>query len=112
MVRGCAQWREMGLAEPIKVLGATAEYRGEQDRIGQFIAEQCECSAQHVVEQSLLYQTYQRWTQMNGYHFLGNGKFRKQLLKAMRGKVTVGRITAGPQKGNATYEGIKYRTLQ
>ena len=111
MVRGCAEWREKGLAAPDKVLGATAEYREEQDRVGLFIAEQCECGAQCSQEQSSLYQQYQSWTRTNGYYPMGNGKFRKQLLKAMRGRVTVGRTTSGPRKNVASYQGIKTRAV-
>jgi putative DNA primase/helicase len=111
MVRGCAEWRKKGLAEPSKVLSATAEYREEQDRIGQFIAEQCECGPGHSDEQSVLYHQYQMWTETNGYYPIGSGKFRKQILKATRGKVKVGRITTGPRKNIASYEGIKPRMV-
>jgi putative DNA primase/helicase len=111
MIRGCGEWREKGLAEPSKVLGATAEYRQEQDRIAQFLAEECECDPQSSVSQASLYRIYKDWTGHNGYHPFGVGKFRTALLKAMRGKVIVGRTTSGPAKGCAEFRGIKDRTL-
>lgn len=106
MVRGCAKWLEQGLAEPDKVRGATEAYREEQDRIGQFVAEQCQYGAQMSIEQSDLYRKYSNWAFLNGYRPMGSGKFRKQLLKVTRGKVTAGRTTIGKRKNIATYQGM------
>ena len=106
MVRGCAQWQNMGLAEPKKVVAATDVYREEQDRIGQFFAEHYVYDVQGTTEQATVYQTYQIWMRENGYYSLGKSKFQKQFLKAARGKVTLGRTKAMPRKNIATYVGI------
>ena len=107
MVRGCTEWREKGLAPPQIVQGATATYREEQNRIGQFVAEQCELGAAHTELQADVYEQYQNWTRQNGYHPMGRGKFQKQLLKTTRGKVTAGRTTSGPRKNIAAFHGIR-----
>ena len=106
MVRGCLAWQADGLAEPAKVRGATEAYREEQDRMGQFIAERCVYGTQQSVEQAQLYREYKNWMQDNGYYPMGSGKFRKQLLKLARGKVTASRSTTGPRKNVAVYQGI------
>ncbi len=106
MIRGCLEWQKIGLAEPAKVRGATDVYREEQDRIGQFVAEEAEVGSGKCVLQSDLYLAYRQWCSRNGYHQMGHAKFRKQLLKALKGKVTAGRTTSGPKKNVATYVGI------
>lgn len=107
LVRGCAEWRRLGLAETDTVRAATGEYREEQDRIGQFVAEHCEYDAQQSIEQTTLYSRYKGWAAQNGYYPMGSGKFRKQFLKAARGKVTVGRTTTGTRKNVAAFQGVR-----
>ena len=106
MVRGCIEWQRQGLAPPTKVRGATDSYREEQDRMGQFVADHCEYKEGHQVEQAVIYKQYQYWCSNNGYHPMGSNKFRKQLLKLARGKVTVSRISVGTRKNIASYVGI------
>ena len=42
LVRGCLAWQKEGEQPPKAVLAATEEYREEQDKVGQFLAERCE----------------------------------------------------------------------
>ena len=40
-VAGCQAWQEKRLTDPDEVTKATADYRGEMDIIGQFLADCC-----------------------------------------------------------------------
>ena len=106
MVRGCTQWRDIGLAEPKTVVAATEGYREEQDRIGQFFDENYVYDSKKTIEQASVYQTYKTWTQESGYYPLGKNKFQKQFLKMTKGRVTAARSTTGPRRNVATYVGI------
>lgn len=109
MVRGCLEWRKDGLNPPEKIIAATASYRDEQDRIRQFIEDRLELKIGAELERALLYQAYDRWAKANGYHPLGIGKFNKQLLKACRGKVEMGKSTTGPRKNHSIFKGVKFK---
>src|SRR5208282_5449458 len=41
MVEGCQEWQKHGLGTPEVVMVATAEYRSEQDRLAQFLEQEC-----------------------------------------------------------------------
>jgi putative DNA primase/helicase len=41
-VAGCLAWQQRGLHEPAAVLDATADYRAEQDTLGEFIQQCCQ----------------------------------------------------------------------
>jgi putative DNA primase/helicase len=65
-VRGCVAWRTQALDPPKEVIGATTEYRAEQDILGDFIAEMCDEVADHVESAKNLYDAYRRWCDGNG----------------------------------------------
>lgn len=56
---GYADWRALGLGEPEAVSRATAEYRGESDALGRFLAERCMNHGQ--VRSSELFAEWQKW---------------------------------------------------
>jgi putative DNA primase/helicase len=41
-LRGCADWRRMGLAAPSRVMDAVKLYRQESDTVARFVSEECE----------------------------------------------------------------------
>lgn len=68
-VRGCLAWQKDGLNPPASVTRATEEYRGNQDTIGQFLAECCILGEEHRVTSNLLFRTYTRWAAAHGHKF-------------------------------------------
>jgi putative DNA primase/helicase len=63
-IEGCLEWQKTGLGTPRIVIDATAEYREEEDEIGEFIAE-C-CVREGKVERSKLYEVYRYWAESAG----------------------------------------------
>lgn len=109
MVRGCMDWQKVGLNPPPKVIAATDSYRDEQDRLGQFIDEECEFNPSQSTERSYAYQCYSNWSVRNGYYALGIGRFHKLLLKAGKGKIADGKSTSGPRKNVSIFKGLSIR---
>lgn len=65
-IAGCLVWQEHGLIAPSVVRNATAEYRGEEDLLGQFLKERTqECPGVQVPKKAL-YEQYCRWCQEEG----------------------------------------------
>jgi putative DNA primase/helicase len=63
-IKGCLEWQKNGLAAPRVVLDATAEYRDEEDELGDFIAERCIPGGQ--VNRKQLYDAYHGWAEAGG----------------------------------------------
>jgi P4 family phage/plasmid primase-like protien len=67
MVRGCLAWQRDGMQTPGAVVTATAEYRSEQDVIGNFLAECCKTDQKLFrCKASALYQRFRSWVQGTG----------------------------------------------
>jgi putative DNA primase/helicase len=66
LVRGCLDWQRHGLGAPQAVAGATAEYREEQDLVGQFLAERCVTGSEYRAKSSDLYAAFQRYVEAAG----------------------------------------------
>lgn len=95
---GLAQWRDMGLAEPDAVRAATAEYRAEQDTIGQFLDECCAVADHCEVTTQELYRAYKTW----------GGECTQRLFSDRlieRGFENV-RFTFGTNKGRKGWRGV------
>jgi len=65
-IRGCQQWREIGLAAPDEVRAATKAYRADMDVIGDFIDGACIVAANASVPAKALYDAFQAWAESNG----------------------------------------------
>jgi putative DNA primase/helicase len=65
-IEGCLDWQRNGLGVPQVVKDATAEYRAEQDILGDFLAEKCVKDPQAWVPSGLLYKAYTGWCEDNG----------------------------------------------
>ena len=79
VVEGHRQWREQGLNPPRAVLEATAAWRGEEDTVGTFVAECCECSPSASVENGALYEAYVLWCREHHHKPVGTQKFKPRL---------------------------------
>jgi len=66
-LRGFFEWKKHGLNPPAKVTEATAEYRENEDSIGQFILERCFIKESAVVKAGDLYQDYKKWCESMGF---------------------------------------------
>lgn len=89
---GLHQWmqasaggKRRGLPRCAAVDNATAEYRGEQDRLKQFLEDCTEPAPGYTVQAGILYQVYRRWCEENGerYPLTGN-KFGREVAKVMQ----------------------------
>ena len=63
---GCLEWQRTGLDPPREVRAATADYRGEQDVLGVFIAERCELNGNSSASASAIYGSYKNWAEATG----------------------------------------------
>lgn len=68
LVEGAIQWHREGLIRPPRVTEATKEYRGEQDRVLQFLTERVEIEDRrgNVVSQAEMYEAYTDWCKAAG----------------------------------------------
>lgn len=90
-LEGLCQWmqsssggKRRGLPHCAAVDSATAEYRGEQDRLKQFLDDCTEAAPGYTIQAGLLYQVYRKWCEENGerYPLTGN-KFGREIAKAL-----------------------------
>jgi putative DNA primase/helicase len=65
-VRGCLAWQAQGLEPPAIIETATAQYRAEQDPLGDFYDECCVFAPDAWVASGALYETYIEWTKRTG----------------------------------------------
>ena len=61
LVDGYAGWREHGLDDPEEVTRATAQWRGESDALGRFVAERCLVSKAARVRSAELFAAWCDW---------------------------------------------------
>jgi putative DNA primase/helicase len=130
LVRGAVAWAQDGLRQPDAVQTATATYRGEQDRVGQFLLECCDVALEgapgsvswaaagggHVWFEPLtngmggLYFAYSGWCKESGFYALSKKRFTEELKRARpllhfsEGKVAV---SDGPRRKILRIEGLK-----
>lgn len=89
---GLRQWmqassggKRRGLPHCKAVDSATAEYRGEQDRLKQFLEDCTEPAPGYTVQAGILYQTYRAWCEENGERFpLTGTKFGREVSKTLQ----------------------------
>jgi putative DNA primase/helicase len=65
LVAGYRAWRQDGLAEPQRVLDATAAYRAESDTLARFLADRC-IAGHGTVGSTELYKAWQHWCEEQG----------------------------------------------
>jgi putative DNA primase/helicase len=80
-VRGCLDWRRDGLNPPDDVVAATAEYRADQDILGDFLASECMVNPSLFARASALYQRYRKWTEGSGEQAVNQRAFGKALVE-------------------------------
>jgi putative DNA primase/helicase len=80
-VRGCLDWQSDGLGEPSEVQTATADYRAEQDTLGDFIAERCVIGSEYRARAGALYKTYREWCDESGEHPQTQRRFGQRMTE-------------------------------
>lgn len=76
--------RRRGLPPCAAVDAATAEYRGEQDRLKQFLDDCLMQLPGYTVQASVLYQVYRKWCEENGERYpLSGNKFGREISKVL-----------------------------
>lgn len=60
-VRGCLEWRRVGLGIPASVTDATTAYRQSQDHLGRFLDDHCVVAETAYVTSGDLRAVYERW---------------------------------------------------
>jgi putative DNA primase/helicase len=104
-VEGLAKYQEHGLQEPDTISKATAEYREEQDVLGQFLSAKCVRGPEHSIQARGFYRCYQTWANSNGeYYVLNERQFSQALaergfrkVKQNKGAIWKGITTGEPQ---------------
>jgi len=77
-IKGCMDWQREGLAAPSEVIAATAEYRKEQDILGDFFDNCVDIEPSASCPVKVLYETYGAYCEANGESMkerLGKKKF-------------------------------------
>ena len=85
-VRGCLAWQRDGLGEPAQVTAATAEYRIEQDTLGEFFEQKCIIDPRAKVTRALLYSAYEAWAQAAHERFWLK---KRDFFERIRGRLDV-----------------------
>ena len=99
-ITGHSEWRRIGLGMPEIVRNATAEYREEEDELGEFISEVC--LLEESIERKVLYGAFQTWVATRGIKFPMTQKAFAKRLRA-RG------IDDGGKSGERRWKGITLR---
>lgn len=80
-VRGAVEWYRTGLATPDAVLLDTFDYRLQQDRIAEFLADRCVIGRDYRVQARDLYQAYCRWMAEGSETPLSNRVFGEKMKR-------------------------------
>lgn len=78
-LEGLRWWRKDGLKIPQSVRAAGDTYRDEQDIIGLWIEESCECGPSYSVAKANLYEDYKQWCWRNGHAPMSQSKLTRRL---------------------------------
>ena len=80
-VRGCLAWQQQGLGEPQAVSSATADYRADEDILGNFIEEACVVEQGVRARSSDLYEAYKEYTRQLGEEAVSRRRFGEELTE-------------------------------
>lgn len=85
LVEGAVEWYRDGLNPPDIVLEASKDYQSEQDRVLLFVNECCDTGREYreciTVGRDRLYDTYKKWCEDSGYHYLAKKKLQDEITR-------------------------------
>jgi putative DNA primase/helicase len=79
MLAGCDAYQQEGLGVPEAVQAATASYRAEMNRLGDFLSDCCELVPGASARVGDLYQTYKYWCEKGNEEALSQTAFGREL---------------------------------
>jgi putative DNA primase/helicase len=80
-VEGCVEWQQKKLSAPEAVLTATAEYKREQDVLGQFFEESLVFESEGRIGRKKLRELYEDWCKELGHQPVGARRLAEGLRK-------------------------------
>jgi putative DNA primase/helicase len=81
LVRGFLEWNAEGLKPPKIVLETTAQYKKEEDTIGQFLSDRTKEDPKCSVRAQILYNNYKLWCEECGYKYVSITKFGERITE-------------------------------
>lgn len=87
LVRGCLEWRALGLNAPEKVRADTDQYRDEEDAIALFLDETYDESPGGERQSKLVYQDYLAWANESGMNPVNRTVFGKRIKSKLDSEV-------------------------
>jgi putative DNA primase/helicase len=112
-VEGCIEWQKWGLKEPPSVMAATADYRGDQDVVPQFLTDCCELLPGECVRAADLYDAFRGWSHDRGdSRPMSQKRFAQRLehVDGITNKTAEGR-DCRDGKGRTMWRGLRLTTL-
>ena len=79
-IDGCLAWQEDGLRPPRAVQDATDEYFEAEDKVGRWIEEECVCLTNVSTNSSSLYDSFKKWSDVNG-EYCGSNRWFSGVLE-------------------------------
>jgi P4 family phage/plasmid primase-like protien len=76
---GVSAWIESGLDIPDQLLGATKEYRQDQDVLNDWLMDCCDLGDSYKTPASILYQSFENWCRCNNYKVMTSKSFGRKL---------------------------------
>lgn len=115
IVRGAVDWYQAGLNPPDLVKIASKEYRQEQDRVLQFVNENCELGRDFTANltdpmKMGLYEAYLNWAKQSGFYSVSKPKFINELSRVVPGfakKEGKVKTAEGPRRFLTVISGLK-----
>lgn len=102
IVRWCLDWQRLGLVAPAEVLEATADYREESDRVGQFLEERTEKAAMARCPAGALWREFRTWCEGRGESPGAQNAFGTEVKSHGYASVKI--------SGERRYQGLQIRT--
>lgn len=78
-ISGVGAWVKSGLEVPNQLLGATKEYRDDQDVLSQWLMECCDIGSSYKTPANILYQSFDNWCRCNGFKVMTSKSFGRKL---------------------------------
>ncbi len=103
MAEGFRNWQREGLRPPESVQAAVAEYRSDEDVLGDFLDQRIEAFTWGSIPMSELYKQYQRWAEESGIRSPLSDKMLARRLRDRRWQD--GKGTAGQR----VWRGVKFK---
>lgn len=86
-IEGCLQWQAIGLRDATAIDEASADYRQEQDLLGQFLDERCRTGEEYTAASGLLHSEYNAWLVAHAYRAIASNTFADKMAQKSYTKI-------------------------